>query len=530
MTQNNQALFICPKCNTHELYVLKEGQNDFCSVCNSNSVGYYPISYQKAKKILEILISSIDDYLRDRIQQKYDRPLLLVGLIQNISKLLNSPVMSLEKWFSSIQLIKKILAMEPWCPSSNQLTKIVNIGYPVENIDELLNYNTKILRFEEWLLYISPNEAWGTLFSQDLVFDNNGILDLDSKTERKKIQKKLLNYKLIWLEKKARCQSIVPSLREKGLYPSDEAKHKYTKMKDQYEKDVKEAMKTPPPQTIPEFLEENLDTIQEFRSIFAKHEQWFKILNTDLPIENLDLSPLLSLFNSTTIPNICKIEEFHSKMKELGFDLKILNKIMISQESLDNLPFIIQIDDERIIFSKRNIYFLLLYYGAHSKHGKVELEKYFQKDGDDFEKLIVPNIFKQLNLSPFHHKTKSLEIDLIVPLKTHILIVEVKRWDFKPFFSHRKMINYIVRDLRGVVDGIKYTTKDGVLTEQKRVPIEEKVRYVYDNRKSLSLPLVTVSGLVITRFHPPIEEYKACHFISYEKIGEFVQNYLHNYT
>ena len=82
MTQNNQALFICPKCNTHELYVLKEGQNDFCSVCNSNRVGYYPISYQKAKKILEILISSMDDYLRDRIQQKYDRPLLLVGLIQ----------------------------------------------------------------------------------------------------------------------------------------------------------------------------------------------------------------------------------------------------------------------------------------------------------------------------------------------------------------------------------------------------------------------------------------------------------------
>ena len=49
-------------------------------------------------------------------------------------------------------------------------------------------------------------------------------------------------------------------------------------------------------------------------------------------------------------------------------------------------------------------------------------------------------------------KTRKLEIDLVAFNDDVIFVCEIKRWDFKKFFGHRNNIEYVSRDLKGIID------------------------------------------------------------------------------
>lgn len=99
--------------------------------------------------------------------------------------------------------------------------------------------------------------------------------------------------------------------------------------------------------------------------------------------------------------------------------------------------------------------------------------------------------------------------------------MEVKAWDIKPFFESRRIHIYRERDLKGVVDGLKYTCG-----EPKQIPsLLEKITYVKNNLKEICkkcsfnvAKIEEIKGIVVTKSFPPIKVYNGVKFISYEEI------------
>ena len=90
-------------------------------------------------------------------------------------------------------------------------------------------------------------------------------------------------------------------------------------------------------------------------------------------------------------------------------------------------------------------------------------------------------------------------------------------WDIKEYFEQRRIHRYRERDLKGVVDGLKYTDEI-----PKKIPsLLDKLEYVKSNLNKWNLEKIdelSIDGVVITRSFPPIKSYKNIKFISLSQI------------
>ena len=91
-------------------------------------------------------------------------------------------------------------------------------------------------------------------------------------------------------------------------------------------------------------------------------------------------------------------------------------------------------------------------------------------------------------------------------------------WDLKPFFEHRRIHNYRERDLKGVVDGKKYSTIDGQERIKDIPSLLDKINHVKTNLPEICEEHKSIKefvGIVITKSHPTIKDYKEVRFLSF---------------
>ena len=78
-----------------------------------------------------------------------------------------------------------------------------------------------------------------------------------------------------------------------------------------------------------------------------------------------------------------------------------------------------------------------------------------------FEKEECKNEFEKINykvwIDQVDRKNSSLQIDLIAFKKKKVFVCEVKIWDIKEYFEQSRTHELRKRDLKGIVDGLKYT-------------------------------------------------------------------------
>jgi hypothetical protein len=116
----------------------------------------------------------------------------------------------------------------------------------------------------------------------------------------------------------------------------------------------------------------------------------------------------------------------------------------------------------------------------------------------------------------------SMEIDGIAARNRKLWVVEVKGWRTRRYFEHRKVQEEQVRDLRGIVDGWKYSTIGGTMRSEKKVSLLEKLEFVKRNMSMWGFrqeDYDSVNGLVIIRDYPPMSEYEGVRIISLNDIG-----------
>jgi hypothetical protein len=114
-------------------------------------------------------------------------------------------------------------------------------------------------------------------------------------------------------------------------------------------------------------------------------------------------------------------------------------------------------------------------------------------------------------------KNPRLEIDGVAGKNGVLLVVEVKGWGLTPFYEHKSKHEYLKRDLKGIVDGLKYTEKEG-----KNIPrLLDKIQYIRDNMGKLGFDpaeFKEVKGIIVIEDYPPMEEYRGVKIVGLQDI------------
>ena len=100
-----------------------------------------------------------------------------------------------------------------------------------------------------------------------------------------------------------------------------------------------------------------------------------------------------------------------------------------------------------------------------------------------------------------------------------MVIIECKGWVLKPFYEYEKQQDQIIRDIKGIVDGEKYTN-----LKPKKIPaLTEKIKFVKQNMSIWGLnnkDFDDIEGLIVLRSFPPISEYKGIYIISIKNLAK----------
>ena len=117
-------------------------------------------------------------------------------------------------------------------------------------------------------------------------------------------------------------------------------------------------------------------------------------------------------------------------------------------------------------------------------------------------------------------KNHTLEIDGIATKNKKCYIIECKNPRLPPLVESSEARQIMARDLRGIIDGLKRTTKKGRRIVKKIPSLSDKVEFVKNNFKSIGLPknLNSFEGVVITADFPVLDTYKNCKFCNGENI------------
>lgn len=203
-------------------------------------------------------------------------------------------------------------------------------------------------------------------------------------------------------------------------------------------------------------------------------------------------------------------------------EMIVYNELVFSFKNKSIFPFFVEIEGNLLISHSfirlMGLFYYPLYYETLFR---IEIENHAK----EFEQKIVPEEFIRLGFQVIPNikdkKNATLEIDLIAWKGNRLYVVEVKIWDLKQFFEHRKTQNERERDLKGVVDGKKYSTIKGVERIKDKASLIKKIDFIKENLSKYckdSKSINSIQGIVITKSYPTIKEYKTIRFLGFGHI------------
>jgi hypothetical protein len=274
------------------------------------------------------------------------------------------------------------------------------------------------------------------------------------------------------------------------------------------------------------FIKQYYQTLTQFYCCFMRNELYEAVFGLLKKFSTAQISPreLLILVSSYDINKDTlyhtSISEFIKRaQKHLRLDAhKVKELLIFSEKNTQVFPLFLEING-RVYISHGTTY--LIYILLHAITYKKLLDKETEKRSKEFEKQEVKQNFQNIGwtylTNKIDKKKSSLEIDGITFFGRRLLIIECKGWTLKPFYEYKKLQTYILRDIKGIVDGKKYTAD-----KPKKVPsLIEKIEFVKNNLSMFDLnknDFDDINGLIVLRTFPPISEYKGINIISVRAI------------
>ncbi|MCW4009147.1 MAG: NERD domain-containing protein [Candidatus Bathyarchaeota archaeon] len=265
------------------------------------------------------------------------------------------------------------------------------------------------------------------------------------------------------------------------------------------------------------FIHKFYPTIHQFYCcFFTRNELYTEVFGLLKHFAKEKLTPynLMALVNSylmnhNSLYHTSSSEFIKRAKKYFRMDAKkIRNSLIFSERNTKIFPFFVEING-RVYISHRATF--LVFILLHAIVYKKIFDKETETKSRDFEKEEVKKIFQNMGwqyLTNITDKKKAtLEIDGIAIYGRKMIVIECKGWKLKPFSEYKNQQDQITRDLKGIVDGLKYSKR-----KPKPIPpLLEKIQFAKQNMSKWDLDpkkIDSVEGLIILRNYPPITEYK----------------------
>jgi hypothetical protein len=527
---------VCEECHHKEILCYPNDSISFCCpICSNLDILSKDQAIELTDKQTQIFSNAFHEIL-----SKYNKKNLLLFLLEYREKMfgkfiIEDPYFKLDDLLSINVLIKKVMES-----GSQAGVKKAN----KDNIKELISIFSTLILIEERKSLI--NEDFGYFIAKEK-------LDL----ETIKYPKILSNFKFVYDED----WIVVIESFDQNLIMTEISGKEYLKKhaldykrieNDIPKKDDKIPLFFRNPE---EIIHDIYPILQTFRVGFTKNKLFAEIFNFDYL---QDKKVIIELFDKITKHfhfhfgklTITSIEYFKlflaSEFEKLDQERLYLDLVFsINNQSI--FPLFIELEDiefdgnkqflkyDRCIFiSMSLINIVRIFY--YSFYYNELFNKEIQLLSDNFEKIEVPSCFYNNGFNVRRNikgNKNSLQIDTIAWNNDILFVVETKIWDVKLLFEHRRVHGYRERDLKGIVDGIKYTKQ-----ETKSIPsLITKIDYVKQNiNKILSeyhsideFPdyetidynnIKEIKSLIVTRSYPPIKLYKDVIMIGFNEIQD----------
>jgi len=196
--------------------------------------------------------------------------------------------------------------------------------------------------------------------------------------------------------------------------------------------------------------------------------------------------------------------------------------LLFSETNVKTFPLFVLLDDH-VFISHRTAF--LIYLLLHPILVKQCFDKETVKRSKDLETTMAKDAFQKAGYKwvpvVTDKKKATLEIDALAARNGTLFVVEVKGWGLTTFYEHKNKHEQLVRDLKGVVDGLCYRMKDGQLVGKKIPSLLEKIEYAKTNMSKHGFDqkvFMSVKGIIVIEDFPPMSEYKGVRIIGLQDV------------
>lgn len=213
------------------------------------------------------------------------------------------------------------------------------------------------------------------------------------------------------------------------------------------------------------------------------------------------------------------------KLKEFN-KYEIYDTLVFGKENKDIFPFFVELDgfvyiSPHFLFLMNTFY--IPFYHKDLYDNETTRLSYIFEENEVPDKLRM-NGFKVRPNVKDRKKNPTLQIDSIAWKNKVLYVIEVKIWDISCAFENKQTHLIRERDLRGIVDGFKYTNG-----EPSPIPsLSKKIDFVKSNIERLCpdyKEIKDIKGLIITKSYPPIDSYKGVTMIGFNEIKDLDSKY-----
>lgn len=492
---------ICDRCGSKKITNTKE---IICPKCNNLEA----LPKEIALKIFELRHNYLNTKYNEIIDE-YDKNELILWLLEEREILADEfffryPNINFNRLFALNDLLKR--AFRAYNIKGTRKPHYEDIMHLVDNFSSFIEYvESPRLLIEEGFAYCVPKEK----------FDLNDV----------NMENLFSNYSTYFDIDRI---NIVKSFEQNMIYRNEVAEKYLDDHKEKYDK-INNNL-TEPIDYTPELLIHSLyPTLKALYVGLTQNTLFREMFNLNYLIEKripIEVIPTLSKDyknrpHKLLVADKVKFKQYiMNKFSNSGIN-DLYNNLIFSTNNQGIFPLFVEVE-ENIYISPSFLYLMKLYY-IPIYYSKL-FNKETNKRSDLFEKVKIPNKLKENGFKVRSNVTKKskLQIDSIALKENKVFVIETKMWDTGKLFEVRQTHLDRERDLKGIVDGIKFTReKDNSFRQTRKPSLLTKINYVKQNLKTLCPDherIISVEGLIITRSYPPLTEYKGVRIIGCEDI------------
>ncbi len=491
----------CEICGARRIIYEKE---TVCPKCKSIEL----LPKESATQVIEQQIEWFNNAFKV-VLDRFDKKRLIAWLLFEREKqatdfFTNAPVVNLSEFLADTSLIKEV-AKNFEIPGTEEADES-NTKRLVEAFSEYIRISgRKILMEEDFGHYVAKK-----------TFDLDGMSTKDL----------MSNFKFVVNED---YLAVKESFQDNLVMCESDARAFLDRYKEEYEKTLNAKVK-PVKRTPEETVRTLFPTLQAFFAAFTRDEIYAKTfdfrylteagISPDFILNFIQHIPQRSGMLSCTNP-----KQFKRiiRIKFKGYDKRLIyEKLVFSEKNQGIFPFFVELDGN-IFFSHNFIRLMCLFYYPEFYRDLFNAE--IQRRSNEFEKKIVPEKLEEhgfkVKTNVRDAKNPRLEVDQIAWKDGTLYVIETKIWDLKAYFEHRRIHGFRERDLKGIVDGKKYSTIRGEPRTEDIPSLLDKIKFVKENLAEVCEDYRSISdvkGTIITKSRPIIKEYKGIPFFGFGEL------------